>query len=173
MKTFLLAVSILSLLLVPTLYGLEIEEGQEHEQSQEHGSEEMMMDMERGELQLQNRRIEAEMRGHEMEMKLEKYKAELEHKGEMRRLELEQQRVDLERGQRGRHHNKGSFLHLIFIISVIVRILAAIWVYQDIKARKTGSGLWIAITLLAGLIGALVYAVVRLEEKPKATTKAE
>lgn len=167
MKTFLLAVGILSLLLVPTLYGLEIEEGEEFE------TEEMMMDLERGELQLQNHRIEAEMRGHEMEMKLEKYKAELEHKGEMRRLELEQQRVDLERGQRGRHHNKGSFLHLIFIISVIVHILAAIWVYQDIKARKTGSGLWIAITLLAGLFGTLVYAVVRLEEKPKAIAKAK
>jgi hypothetical protein len=35
-------------------------------------------------------------------------------------------------------------------------------VYQDIRARNAGSGLWIVLVLVAGLLAALVYAVVRL-----------
>jgi len=44
----------------------------------------------------------------------------------------------------------------------VVHILAAIWVYKDMRERSAGSGIWIAIALLAGLFGALVYALVRL-----------
>ena len=53
-------------------------------------------------------------------------------------------------------------------ICFIVHILLAIWVYGDIRRRNTGSGIWIIITLLTGLLGALVYAIVRLGDKPAA-----
>lgn len=217
MKAFLLAVSILSLLIVPTVVAREYdEEGetdlyedfgvrQERDWYEEEDGEEM--ELERQEFQLQQRRIEAEMQKHEMEMVAEKGRVEIEnkrhmrqiememeleqhrasvelemrvvendvkrqgvefeHKHNMRQLDLEQQRIDLERGQKGKQHKGGGFFHLIFLISIVVHVLVAIWVYMDIKARKTGSGLWIAITLLAGLLGALVYAVVRLGETPK------
>jgi hypothetical protein len=43
----------------------------------------------------------------------------------------------------------------------------AVWVYKDIRARECGSGIWVAVALLAGLFGALVYAVVRLGDSGK------
>ena len=51
---------------------------------------------------------------------------------------------------------------LLGMMCVVVHILVAIWVFQDIRTRGTGSGIWIVIALIAGLLGALVYAVVRL-----------
>jgi len=45
--------------------------------------------------------------------------------------------------------------------------LCAVWVYQDIRRRASGSGIWIVIALLTGLLGTLVYAVVRLGENQK------
>ena len=53
-------------------------------------------------------------------------------------------------------------LGLLLGICVIVRILLAVWVYTDIRQLNRGSGIWIVIVLLAGLLGALVYAVVRI-----------
>jgi hypothetical protein len=50
----------------------------------------------------------------------------------------------------------------IVLVCLVVHILAAVWVYQDIRRRGSGSGIWIVIVLLAGLLAALVYAVVRL-----------
>jgi uncharacterized membrane protein (DUF106 family) len=51
---------------------------------------------------------------------------------------------------------------LLMVMCLAVHILVAVWVFQDIRTRGTGSGIWIVIALLAGLLGALVYAVVRL-----------
>ena len=57
------------------------------------------------------------------------------------------------------HHCKGMFL--IFLISIVVHILLAIWTYKDTK--KTGvSGIWVAVVLLTGLFGVIPYAIVRL-----------
>jgi len=50
----------------------------------------------------------------------------------------------------------------LLAICCIVHVLVAVWVYQDLRRRNAGSGIWIVIALLAGLFGALVYAVVRL-----------
>lgn len=61
----------------------------------------------------------------------------------------------------GRH-----MLGVIVLVSLVIHILLATWVYQDIRRRGTGSGIWIVVTLLAGLFGAAVYALVRLGEKP-------
>jgi len=62
------------------------------------------------------------------------------------------------------HH--GPLLALLVLGSAIIHILLAVWVYQDLRRRNTGSGIWIVITLLAGLCGAAVYALVRIGEKP-------
>ena len=61
------------------------------------------------------------------------------------------------------HH--GPLLVLLVLGTAIIHILLAMWVYQDLRKRNTGSGIWIVITLLAGLCGAAVYALVRLGEK--------
>ena len=50
----------------------------------------------------------------------------------------------------------------ILLIIIIVHILLSVWVYQDIRKKNTGSGIWIVLVLMTGLISALVYAVVRI-----------
>jgi len=49
----------------------------------------------------------------------------------------------------------------------VVHVFTAIWVYLDIRQRNRGSGLWIVLALLAGLLGTLVYAVVRIGDTEK------
>ena len=64
----------------------------------------------------------------------------------------------------GRHAR--PLLGLMLLGAAVIHILLAVWVYQDLRRRNTGSGIWIVITLLAGLCGAAVYALVRLGDKP-------
>ena len=66
------------------------------------------------------------------------------------------------------HHKRcGKFFGMIFLMMAIVNILVAIWVYQDIRARNTGSGIWIVVALLSGLLGTAVYALVRIGDTKK------
>ena len=60
----------------------------------------------------------------------------------------------------GGHHKKccGAFLGIL----AIVHLLLGVWVYKDIRKRNSGAGVWIVVTLLTGLLGAAVYALVRL-----------
>ena len=93
--------------------------------------------------------------------------------GERRKLDQEWQKLEHRKGQmqpqrqwpaRKQMHKGGhkSLCGLLMVICLVVHILVAIWVFQDIRARGTGSGIWIVIALISGLLGALVYAVVRL-----------
>jgi hypothetical protein len=50
------------------------------------------------------------------------------------------------------------------LICLLIHILLAVWVYQDIRKRGRGSGIWIVVVLLTGLCGTLVYALVRLRD---------
>ena len=103
-----------------------------------------------------------------MELEIQEIEAEFHFRRQMQELELEQRGIELEDQQKRldysaggkRHHKKcaGPF----FLICFVVHILVTIWVYTDIRKRNAGSGVWIAIALLAGLLGVLVYAIVRL-----------
>ena len=116
------------------------------------------------------------------QLDIEQRQAEMHFNNEMRKIQLEQKRLELNRdrqiqqtpdakacpGQgywRG-HHRTMKHLCGLILICMVVHILLAIWIYQDIRKRNAGSGLWIIITLLTGLLGALVYAVARLGDKP-------
>jgi len=109
---------------------------------------------------------EFHMEMREREMELEQRQAEMEFKRRMSELELEKHKRGLE--QLRKAHKGGP--HALLLVVLVVHILTAIWVYQDIKQRNQGSGIWIVIALLTGLLGTLVYAVVRLgnSEKKKA-----
>jgi len=65
-----------------------------------------------------------------------------------------------------------KFMFGMMAFWAVVNILLAIWVYQDIRKRNAGSGIWIVVTLMTGLLGALVYAVVRIGEKCEETKPA-
>jgi len=93
--------------------------------------------------------------------------AQQQHQMMMQQFELQRQQQMLASQPKcplcrhGRH-----MLGVIVLVSLVIHILLATWVYQDIRRRGTGSGIWIVVTLLAGLFGAAVYALVRLGEKP-------
>ena len=113
---------------------------------------------------------EYQMELHRMQLEMREREAEMDFQQQMRELELGQRRMGLEREERAREHpdhgvrhgkdNGGA--HALLILFAVVHILVAIWVYTDIRKRNSGSGIWIVIALLTGLLGALVYAVVRL-----------
>lgn len=103
--------------------------------------------------------FQMEMRG----MQMKQRDAEMGFQRSIQELELEKSRIELERMRIGHKHRNHPFLLLV----IIVHILVAVWVYQDIRKRNAGSGIWIVIALLAGLLGVLVYAVVRIGDNDK------
>jgi len=117
-----------------------------------------------------------EMRQREME--LEYQNAEMDIERRMQELELEKRKIELEHMRRPKEqpgHMKDhdddddddDGAHPLLLLVLVVHILCAVWVYQDIRRRAGGSGIWIVIALLTGLLGTLVYAVVRLGENQK------
>ena len=51
---------------------------------------------------------------------------------------------------------------ILFIIALfVVWILLAVWVYRDAKKRGMEATLWLLLVLLTGIIGLIVYLIVR------------
>jgi len=120
-------------------------------------------DPDRPRIEQQMQRIrQAQNELNEQREQLERERQELERQRDQMRQERERQTPN--------QMNKGEYeplFGLLMIMCLAVHILVAIWVFQDIRTRGTGSGLWIVIALIAGLMGALVYAVVRLGDVKK------
>lgn len=54
------------------------------------------------------------------------------------------------------------FLMIVFmVLGLAVAILIAVWVYKDAKSRGMDAAIWLLVVLLAGLIGLIVYLVIR------------
>ncbi len=141
MKRYILIMMLAAMFLPTGLFG------QEPEQEEM----EFRMQMRRREMELQER--EAQMQ----ELELEKRRIELEH--------LRRQKEHAEQAE----HDEEDGAHPLLLLVLVVNILVAIWVYQDIRRRGRGSGIWIVIALLTGLLGTLVYAIVRLADSEKKT----
>jgi len=105
-----------------------------------------------------------QMEMREREMQVQGRQAKMEMDRRMAELELAKRKMELAQMEKGHRHGPGP---LLLLVIVVVHILAAVWVYHDIRQRGCGSGLWVAISLLAGLLGTLVYAVVRLGDGEK------
>ncbi len=59
-----------------------------------------------------------------------------------------------------------SFTVLLLVgICIAVHILLAVWVFGDIRKRQAGSGIWIAVVLLTGLLGVIPYTLVRIGDR--------
>jgi len=50
----------------------------------------------------------------------------------------------------------------------IIAILLCIWVYRDAESRGMSGALWLIIVLIAGIIGLIIYLVVRKDKKTAA-----
>ncbi len=191
MKRYVLSI-MLAAIFVPALAAAQ-EEGPEdikfqmemHEREMELQNQEAQMDIERSmqELELEKRKIELErekpkdielqMEMHEREMELQNREAQMDFERRMQELELEKRKIELEHMRRPKEHpghmkdNDDDDLHPLLLVVLVVHILCAVWVYQDIRRRAGGSGIWIVIAILTGLLGTLVYAVVRIGENQK------
>jgi hypothetical protein len=51
------------------------------------------------------------------------------------------------------------------LVGFVFNILVAVWIYRDIRKRGEGSGIFIALALLAGVPAAIIYSLVRIAEK--------
>lgn len=54
---------------------------------------------------------------------------------------------------------------LIMLTWVICNILLAVWIFTDIRKRGEGSGIFIALALVAGIPATIIYALLRLGDK--------
>lgn len=61
----------------------------------------------------------------------------------------------------------GAFC-LIPIVWFIIAIVLCIWVYRDAESRGMSGAIWLIIVLIAGLIGLIIYLVVRKEKRQSA-----
>ena len=61
---------------------------------------------------------------------------------------------------------------IIYIVIFIIFILIAIWVYKDAEKRGMSGVLWLIIVILLGIIGLIIYLVVRsshpIQQQPPA-----
>lgn len=143
MKSYILIAALTAMLIPTTLLA------EEHEQNEEHHA------------------MERQIHLHRAQMELEEHESELEFDREMREMELHERHIELDRQRKPVSHkpypkHHGKWHAKLLLLGLVINILLTVWVYQDIKKRNTGSGIWIVITLLTGLFGALVYALTRI-----------
>jgi len=55
---------------------------------------------------------------------------------------------------------------IIPIIWIVIAILLCIWIYRDAESRGMNGVLWLIVVLIAGIIGLIIYLVVRKEKPP-------
>jgi hypothetical protein len=63
------------------------------------------------------------------------------------------------------HEGIAGLIRLCCLVAFLFNILAAIWIFTDIRRRGEGSGIFIALALLAGVPAAIIYALVRIGDK--------
>jgi hypothetical protein len=128
----------------------------------------MVFGGEHGEARERQEDIERQMHLRRMQLEMEEQEAERDFHHSMRELDLKERRLALERKHKAQKLPKhikchcGEKMAPLVIIYFVLNILLAVWVFQDIRRRNCGSGIWIVIVLLAGLLGVLPYAIVRL-----------
>ena len=79
-----------------------------------------------------------------------------------RRLEVAEQEATLKAVAKPQRCPAKDSWGLLVVACALVHVLLGVWVFQDIRQRRTGSGVWIVIVLVTGLMGAFVYALVRI-----------
>jgi len=52
------------------------------------------------------------------------------------------------------------------LIWFIIGVLLCVWVYRDAQSRGMEAALWLLIVLITGILGLIVYLIVREEKKP-------
>jgi len=63
------------------------------------------------------------------------------------------------------HKGLRCLLGCLLLAGIVINILLATWIYTDIRKRGEGSGIFIALALVAGIPAAIIYALVRIGDK--------
>jgi len=56
-------------------------------------------------------------------------------------------------------------MRLAFLGFLFSNLLLAIWIFSDIRKRGEGSGIFVALALVAGIPAAIIYSLVRIGDK--------
>ena len=64
-----------------------------------------------------------------------------------------------------------GLLCLIPIVLIVIAILLGIWVYKDAESRGMNGVLWLIVVLIAGIIGLIIYLVVRADHTERPPTQ--
>jgi hypothetical protein len=62
-----------------------------------------------------------------------------------------------------------GFLVLLLVVGLICNLLLSVWIYTDIRKRGEGSGIFVALALVAGIPSAIIYSLVRIGDKKSAS----
>ena len=98
-----------------------------------------------------------------LKLELRQRESEVEFEQQMHELELDERRAEIDHahGHPPDHHEH----HGIFLLFIIItNILLTVWVFKDMNEKKIGRPLWVPIVLLAGVFGAILYAIVRIAD---------
>ena len=101
---------------------------------------------------------------HKNALALQAHESELRHEEQLRELELEERRVEIQHRRRRLGGGKGGHGGGILLLLLAVNILVTVWVCKDMREQKIGRALWVPIVLLTGILGAILYALVRLAD---------
>lgn len=64
-----------------------------------------------------------------------------------------------------RHPGLGGLVCLAVLAGLFCNVLLAVWIFTDIRKRGEGSGIFIALALVAGIPTAIIYALVRIGDR--------
>lgn len=59
----------------------------------------------------------------------------------------------------------GGLLKLAVLAGFFCNVLLAVWIFTDIRKRGEGSGIFVALALVAGIPTAIIYSLVRIGDK--------
>ena len=62
----------------------------------------------------------------------------------------------------------GGLFLLLPILWFTIAILLCIWVYRDAESRGMSGVLWLIVVLITGILGLIIYLVVRKDKKSSA-----
>lgn len=63
------------------------------------------------------------------------------------------------------HRDLGGVVRLMLLVGILCNILLSVWIFTDIRKRGEGSGIFIALALVAGIPAAIIYALVRIGDR--------
>ena len=62
-------------------------------------------------------------------------------------------------------HDIEGMVRLMMLVWIICNILLAVWISSDIRKRGEGSGIFVALAVVAGIPAAIIYSLVRIGDK--------